>query len=441
MESAGSEPSAGARPSAVDAEPAAGASAEGLAPQAVLSAALEQMSDGLVVADAAGRLLVTNRAARELVGRQASGVGPADANLAEWWSRFGVRDAAGKAVPPEQLPLARALLGQESHDVALSIRRPGAEDADVVSSAVPVRDHKGRIVGAVAVFRDVTAEKRLAGQLAQQRRRSDEAAAHKLRMLTALARDVRNPLNSVVILSHLLRRNMHHRLTSDAIQCLEGMEEGIKRTLNLVNDLLNLSRLEAGIQQVEIGVFPLPPLIEECVEAVRGEADEKSLFLIPQLEPLEGAVIRSDRNKLRQVVGCLLANAVQFTEDGGIFVRARKEAGRLLVDVQDTGRGVAAEDRERIFDEYSRVGRNVDRDGARGTGLSLAVARRSARLLGGDLVCESTLGRGSVFTLILPEGGLPESTVAAGGADRPAETPSTPAAQSAAAEEFDEGES
>jgi signal transduction histidine kinase len=335
--------------------------------------------------------------------------GVPDPNLDEWWGHFQVLDISGSPIPSEQMPLARALRGENTDNVEFVVRREAGGEIVVESSAVPVRDYKNRIVGAVAAFRDITFRKQLEAQLTEQRRRTEDAAQHKLRVLTALARDVRNPLNSVVILSHLLRRNMHHRLTSDALQCLEGMEEGIKRTLNLVQDLLNLSRLEAGIQQVEITDFPPAALVEECVEQVRPEAEEKSLFVITQAEPLDGASLHSDRNKLRQVLGCLLANAVQYTEDGGLFVRGRRDNGKLFIEVQDTGRGVPPEDRERIFDEYTRVGKGVDRDAARGTGLSLAVARRSARLLGGDVTCESTIGRGSVFTLVVPEGVASES--------------------------------
>lgn len=442
MSNSGSEhhlPQAGASAPSPD---SVGTSAEGLTPQAVLASAIEQMAEGMVVVDVRGRMLVTNRAAREMVGRRSVGQAVADPNLAEWWGHFEAFDLSGNPIPQHQMPLARALAAETVENFELTLRRADGETLSVITSAVPVRDYKNRIVGAVAAFRDVTLRKQLESQLADQRRRAEEAAQHKLRVLTALARDVRNPLNSVVILSHLLRRNMHHRLTSDALQCLEGMEDGIKRTLNLVQDLLNLSRLEAGIQQVEITVFPLHSLIEECAEQVRREATDKSLFLLCQTETLDGASVRSDRNKLRQVLGCLLANAVQYSEDGGISVRARREAGKIFIDIQDTGRGIAPEDLERIFDEYSRVGKNVDRDAARGTGLSLAVARRSARLLGGDVTCTSTIGRGSVFSLILPEGGLPESSTPAEAAAAPAPPPPGPPAPPSApsAEGYEEGE-
>jgi len=383
---------------------------------ATLEAALQQMGEGFVAVDTQGTVLAVNPAAVEITGNPlvvGSGY--------DWPSDFRFYDTAGAAIARTDMPMFRALRGESLRDRDIVVRRPDGTQSVLQVTAGPFRNSEGKPLGATAVFRDVTRARLMERRLEEQHRRAEESSQRKTRMLAAISQEVRAPLNNVVILSHLLRRNLRHRLTSDAVQCLDGMEAGIKSASELLRDLLSIAKIESGTQSAERVVFPLTTLIDECLEAARAAAEERKLFLLSDPGPLEGLVLATDRAKLKQILNHLLANAVAYTREGGVYVRGRREFGRLFLDVQDTGMGIPEDERERLFDEYQRVGKIGGRTLGQGSGLSLAVARRLAHLLGGDLTCDSIVGSGSIFSVTLPD-----SAVAPAGKAEPVEVVDAP---------------
>jgi signal transduction histidine kinase len=168
----------------------------------------------------------------------------------------------------------------------------------------------------------------------------------------------------------------------------------------LIEDILSFARIEAGREQVRIEEFGLAALLEQAAAIVRPLAEKKNLaFTLTGHD--SRAVMRSDPQKVRQIIINLLANAVKFTAEGGVQLQARVRDDRVEFEVSDTGPGIALEHLERVFDAFWQVDQRITRK-AGGTGLGLSVARQLARLLGGDVSVRSTTGNGSVFTVDLP---------------------------------------
>jgi signal transduction histidine kinase len=168
-----------------------------------------------------------------------------------------------------------------------------------------------------------------------------------------------------------------------------------------VDDLLDISRMEAGKVTLEVAAVSLPALVHDTLAALEPQARAKGLAL--EFGAAEVPRLHTDARRVRQILLNLLSNAVKFTERGSVTVALEPQLPRgVAVHVIDTGIGIAVEDRERVFDEFVQVGA-----GHGGTGLGLAISRRLTRLLGGDLTLHSVPGRGSCFTLTLPVADVP----------------------------------
>jgi signal transduction histidine kinase/DNA-binding response OmpR family regulator len=227
-----------------------------------------------------------------------------------------------------------------------------------------------------------------------------EASRQKTSFISNMSHELRTPLNSVIALSGVLSRRLAKQIPDEEYSYLEVIERNGKQLLALINDILDLSRIEAGREEIEIA--PLDPghLVAEVVASINPLAHQKNIELAhppaPGLAPM-----RSDAGKIRQILLNLLGNAVKFTDAGRVEICARQEGAEILITVRDTGIGIAQDQLALIFDEFKQAdGSNSRRFG--GTGLGLAIARKYARLLGGEITVESVLGQGSTFTLRLP---------------------------------------
>jgi signal transduction histidine kinase len=181
-----------------------------------------------------------------------------------------------------------------------------------------------------------------------------------------------------------------------------------RHLLSLINDILDLSKIEAGRMELEPTAFDLPAALEGCLTLVRERATRHGITLGLTVDAHLGRVV-ADERKVRQVVLNLLSNAVKFTPEGGrVAVSAARADGAVEVSVSDTGIGIAAEDQEAIFEEFRQAGRDYTRK-REGTGLGLALARKFVELHGGRIWVKSEVGQGSTFTFTLPERPWPAS--------------------------------
>jgi signal transduction histidine kinase len=217
-----------------------------------------------------------------------------------------------------------------------------------------------------------------------------------------MSHELRTPLNAVIGFSEVLLEEMFGGLNDKQTEYLQDILSSGRHLLSLINDILDLSKIEAGRMELELAAFELPPALENALTLVRERASRHGIGLHLAVDPQLGAIV-GDERKIKQVLLNLLSNAVKFTPEGGqVAVRASRADGSVEISVSDTGIGIAAEDREAIFEEFRQVGSDYARK-REGTGLGLALARRFVELHGGRLWVKSEVGKGSTFTFSLPE--------------------------------------
>jgi len=229
---------------------------------------------------------------------------------------------------------------------------------------------------------------------------ADEANRAKSAFLATMSHELRTPLNAIGGYVQLLELGIHGPLAEGQRDALSRVARAQQHLLRLINELLNLARIEAGHIEYTIEDLSLADVVGSVTPLLEPQVAAKSLALAVSTPP--GIRARGDRDKVQQILINLLTNAVKFTPSGGrVAIAAREDAARVLVDVTDTGVGVGAHERERIFEPFVRA-ESGERRQVEGTGLGLAISRTLARGMGGDLTVESALGTGSTFTLVLP---------------------------------------
>ncbi|HET7234769.1 MAG TPA: ATP-binding protein [Longimicrobium sp.] len=217
--------------------------------------------------------------------------------------------------------------------------------------------------------------------------------------LAMMSHELRTPLNALEGYASLMEDGLYGPLTVQQADALRRMRVSRRHLMELIDSVLDLARVEAGTRRAEKAEVDLRALVESVGEAMSGAAENKKLSI--EIDAARAGRVCTDPGLLRQVLTNLLGNAIKFTEQGGVSVRAWTEEGLSLIEVEDTGPGIAAEHQERIFHRFYQVDpSNTRREG--GTGLGLALSREFVRLLGGELAVRSEPGRGSVFTVSLP---------------------------------------
>ena len=227
-----------------------------------------------------------------------------------------------------------------------------------------------------------------------------EANRAKAQFLAVMSHELRTPLNAIIGYEELLRTGITGPVSDAQCAQLERIRASATHLRNLIDEILTLSRLDAGRDRVDAERVDVAAALEDAAAFTAPLAAGKRLDVRVQA-PRTPLAVQTDPGKLRQVLLNLLSNAVKFTAEGEIVISARQDGDTVVVEVRDTGIGVAAEHHERIFEPFWQVEQGATRT-AGGTGLGLYVSRRLARLLGGDIAVRSTPGAGAAFTLWLP---------------------------------------
>ncbi len=242
---------------------------------------------------------------------------------------------------------------------------------------------------------------RLFHEIEDKSRQLEIANKHKSEFLANMSHELRTPLNAIIGFSEVLLERLFGDLNDKQDDYLKDIHSSGKHLLGLINDILDLSKIEAGRMELERAAFDLPGALANALTLVRERAQRHGIALGLDVDPALGEIV-ADERKLKQILLNLLSNAVKFTPDGGhVDVIARREPGRVVIAVRDTGIGIAPEDQAAVFEEFRQVGTDYTRK-QEGTGLGLALARRFVELHGGHLTLESALGKGSTFTFDIP---------------------------------------
>ena len=379
--------------------------------------ALDAAPDALIITDAQGIIRFANRQASllfgyahdELVGMHLERLIP---------ERFRGRHAAHREEylsAPRVRPMGALL--------SLFARRHDGTEFPVEISLSPVVADRPLVAAAI---RDVTERKRAEAELTAAREAADEARAAadranqaKSRFLATASHDLRQPLQTLALLNGALRRMV---TSPDAAEVLAQEESAVATMSRLLNTLLDISKLESGAVKPDLRDFRIANVLEAVRRDFRAPAQTKGLELV--VEPC-GESIHSDPAMVEQIMKNLVSNAVKYTQHGRVVVRCRREGAMLRIDVLDTGVGIPAAQLAYIYDEFYQVGvsPNASRDGY---GLGLSIVQRLVKLLNARLEAMSEVGKGSVFSLLLP------LAAAAARESEPDRTPA-PAASAAAA--------
>jgi signal transduction histidine kinase len=241
---------------------------------------------------------------------------------------------------------------------------------------------------------------RLFREIEQKSRELEAASRHKSEFLANMSHELRTPLNAIIGFAEVLSERMFGDLNEKQDEYLKDIHASGQHLLSLINDILDLSKIEAGRMELEVTEFDLPMTIDNALMLVRERAGRRSIALHMTVDERLGEV-QADERKIRQVLLNLLSNAIKFTPEGGrIEVRAAPVDGSVEISVTDTGVGIAPEDQEAVFEEFRQVGTAEKK--VEGTGLGLALSRKFIELHDGKIWVESEVGAGSTFTFTVP---------------------------------------
>jgi GAF domain-containing protein len=249
---------------------------------------------------------------------------------------------------------------------------------------------------------------RLFREIEDKSRQIEAANRHKSEFLANMSHELRTPLNAIIGFSEVLGERMFGELNEKQAEYTEDILSSGRHLLSLINEILDLSKVEAGRMELEVATFDLPLAIDNARTFVRERATKHGINLDVTVDERLGDFV-GDERKIKQILLNLLSNAVKFTPEGGrIGINARQVDGSVEISVSDTGIGIAPEDQPKIFEEFRQVGGDYAHK-REGTGLGLTLAKKFVELHGGKIWVESQVGKGSTFSFTLPERSSPPS--------------------------------
>jgi signal transduction histidine kinase/ActR/RegA family two-component response regulator len=360
--------------------------------RAVLGAAMENMAQGIQMVDPDGRIAVINSRAVEMLGIPGELLegDPHFKRIVEW------QTANGEFGPPEAWP--RELIetleagGITRQDDVYERTRPNGMVMEVRTTPMPGG-------GAVRTFTDITERKRNEAVLAAAQKAAEASIRARTEFLTMMSHEIRTPMNSVIGCTSLL---MDMPLSQAALQYVRIIRQSGQHLLQLINDILDLSKLDAGRLQLEAVAFDPRELVTGSIEVMTPQAAEKRLRLDFHIDSAVPHRVVGDPARLRQILINLIGNAIKFTSVGGVTIHVTvPPAGGLAFAVSDTGIGIPAEKIPLLFNYFAQADSSVSRQFG-GTGLGLAICKRLVGQMGGEISVTSEAGRGSTFQFVLP---------------------------------------
>ncbi|MDE2565624.1 MAG: response regulator, partial [Burkholderiales bacterium] len=368
-----------------------------------LRSILDHVPIGVMFLDPQGRVLEANPRLCDLLGRSAAAL-----------RSCTVVDLVHPDEAPRVLALRRTLLAGAADasidGLRLSLPRPPAgtgpaAELTVRVSASALRDARGRVLRMVSVLEDITEHLRLqASERALQR--AEAASRAKSEFVSRMSHELRTPLNAMIGFAQLLGLDRSPALVAHQRDWVQQIQRAGWHLLEMINETLDLARIESGAVQLNLEPVALGPLAAACRSMLANSAQQRGVTLHDGLQD-DALAVLADATRLKQVLTNLISNAIKYNREGGsVSLSARREPGGpagaaecIAIDVADDGLGMTESQLDSLFQPYNRLGREAS--DIEGTGIGLVISRRLAELMGGTLEASSTAGRGSVFTLRL----------------------------------------
>lgn len=314
---------------------------------------------------------------------------------AEQMEGWGWQSVHDPAVLPKVLTQWKAAIAMGTpFEMVFPLRRADGQFRPFLTRGIPVRDAMGRVIQWFGTNTDIAEQKRLEAELASAKAEAEQANAGKSRFLAAASHDLRQPLQALGLYLNVLGS----RISPEDAPIMDHVENCLTSLSRLLTDLLDVSKLDAGVVTTTTDAVAIADLLSSVVSAHAPVAEMKGLRLRKVTSVLTA---HTDPVLLERIIGNLVANAVRYTDQGGVVVGCRRRQGKAWVEVWDTGIGIPEDKTVEIFEEFSQLG-NLEHNSEKGTGLGLAIVRKTAALLGLQVRVSSRPGRGSMFAIELP---------------------------------------
>ena len=362
--------------------------------------ALDTLAEGLLVVDKNEKIVLANQAFATIVGRKAEEMLGARASQLKWVFEEGAS---------KEFPWTRAMReGQPLVGIRMHLIDSHSVTRTFTVNCSPVLGNDGAYRGVLTSFDDVTQLEQKEIELRKSTAVAESANRAKSEFLARMSHEIRTPMNAILGFAEVLRRG-YEQNEIERQEYLDTIHSSGKHLLELINDILDLSKIESGKLEIELARCSPHQIMTETLSIMSVRAREKNLLLDLKWDGAVPETIETDPTRFRQVITNLVGNAIKFTDKGSVRLAARikRDGGtpKLVVDVIDSGIGMKPEALGRIFQPFAQADTSITRRFG-GTGLGLSISRQIADALGGTLSVASEPGRGSVFTLTIETGSL-----------------------------------